>query len=99
MARPRTMTRFAADADLGPVRLKSIGNTVVRFAQTGGMAVRAHEVPVLRRPRPVQLVVVRNSLLRIEMKPALAAFPPGAGIPRDRQCLNAAVWKFNEVLL
>src|SRR5262249_7162970 len=73
VSRRRTVTPFATDVDLGPVGLESIGCRLIVLAQTGRMAVRAHEVPVLRGPRPMQLVVMRHALIGIHVKPTLAA--------------------------
>jgi hypothetical protein len=47
----------------------------------------------------MQDVVVLDLLVRIEMEPALAALLLGAVIPGDRQGLQPAVRKFDEILL
>src|SRR6476661_7464023 len=99
MARAGTMTRLAADADLDEVCLESICLAIVVLAHTGRVAIRAHEVPVLRRLRPMQLVVVRDALVRIEMEPALTATILRSRVPRDRERLHAASRQLDQVLL
>src|SRR5258705_6944323 len=63
------------------------------------MAVRAHEIPILRWTRPVKLVITPNPLVGIWMKPALPAVFLRPRVPRDRQRLQPAVGKFDQVLL
>src|SRR5262249_57043208 len=48
---------------------------------------------------PVQHVVVLDLLVRIEMEPALAALLLRPTVPGDRQRLQAAVGKLDQVLL
>src|SRR5262245_35129525 len=93
------MTGFASDVDVGPARVESIPSRVVVLSHAGRMTVGAHEVPVLRRPGPMQLVVVRDVLGGVEMKPALAAVFLCTRVPRDRERLKSAVGKRDEVLL
>src|SRR5262252_898202 len=93
------MAGLTADVDVRPARSESIGRGVVVLPDAGRMTVGAHEVPVLRRPRPVQLVVAGDALGGVEVKPPLAAVLPRARIPRDRKRLEPAVWKLDEVLL
>ena len=47
----------------------------------------------------MQDIIVLDLLVRIDMKPALAAFVLWPRVPCDRQCLNTAVGKFDEILL
>jgi len=47
----------------------------------------------------MQHVVVLDLLVRMEMEPALSALLLGAAIPGDRQRLQPAVRKFDEILL
>ena len=93
------MTGFAADADLGPLRCETIGLRIVVLPNAGRMAFGAHEVPVLVQPGPVQHVVVPDAFVRIEMKPALAAFVLRPRVPGDRQRLQAPVGEFDQILL
>src|SRR5262245_31949122 len=58
MARGRTVARFAADVDRLPVGRESIGCGIVVLPNARRVAVGAHEVPVLRRPGPVQLILL-----------------------------------------
>jgi len=67
-----TVTGLAGNVDLGPDGLEGIGRRIVVLAQVGGVAIRAHEVPVLLELRPVELVLVRDALGWIEVKPALS---------------------------
>ena len=93
------MTRLAAHADLREARGKAIVGRVIVLAHAGRMALRAHEVPVLVQLGPVQNVVVLDLLVRIEMKPALAAFVLRPAVPGDRQRLQPAVRELDEILL
>ena len=97
--RSRPVAGLTRDIDLTPCGLEAIGRRVVVLAQIGRVAIRAHEVPVLLAPCPVQLVAVPDVLAGIEMQPALTAGGPLAGIPRDRQRLHAAARLFDQVLL
>ena len=97
--RPLSMTRLAAHADLREARGEAVGRRVVILAHAGRMASRAHEIPVLVQPGPVQHVVVLDLLVRIEMEPALAASILRPGVPRERQRLQAAVGKLDQILL
>jgi len=63
VARAGAMTSFAADADFCPARLEFIGSGIVIFAHICRVAIGAHEIPILRRSRPVQLVFVGNPLV------------------------------------
>jgi hypothetical protein len=63
------------------------------------MACRALQVPVLRRARPVQLVVVGDVLAGVEVEPALAAFGLRPRIPSDRERLHAPARELDQVLL
>ena len=47
----------------------------------------------------MQLVIMGDPLVRVKVKPALAAFLLGTRIPRNRQRLQPAVRKLNEILL
>ena len=47
----------------------------------------------------MQNIVVLDLLVRMEMEPALSALLLRAAIPGDRQCLQPAVRKFDEILL
>jgi hypothetical protein len=57
------------------------------------------KIPVLVQLRPVQDIVVFDLFVRIDVKPALAAFVFRPSVPGDRQGLNTAVRKFDEILL
>ena len=93
------MTRLAADADLREARGEAVGRRVVILAHAGRMALRAHEIPVLVQLGPVQHVVVLDLLVRIEMEPALAALVLRPAVPGDRQRLQPAVGKLDQILL
>ena len=102
---PRHMTRappvtcLAADADLFPGGGEAVCGGIVILGDAGGVTLGAHEVPILVQLGPVQRVVVANVLVGIEMEPALAALLFRAAVPRNRQRLNAAVRKLDEILL
>src|ERR1700750_1027177 len=93
------MTGLAADADLGPTRGKTVVRRVVVLLHAGGMALGAHEIPILIELGPMQDVVVADLLAGIEVEPALPAFVLWPRVPGDRQRLDAAVGKFDQVLL
>ena len=93
------MAGFATDADFGPCRRKAIRLGVVVLGDTGRVALRAHEIPVLVQPGPVQDVVVFDLLIGGEMKPALAALVLRPAVPSERQRLNAPVGELDEILL
>ena len=99
VSRTLSMTCLAAHADFRKARGKAIVGRIVILAHAGRMTLRAHEVPVLIEPGPVQDVVVLDLLVRIEMEPALAAFVLGPAVPGDRQRLQPAVGEFDEILL
>ena len=84
------MAALAAHADLRPGSGIAVLGRVVVLAKPGGVAVGAHEVPVVLRARPVQLVPGRDTLTGLEVEPALAALFPGARIPGHRERLQAA---------
>ena len=93
-----SVTGFAADADFrefGRVRVR-LG--VVVLANAGGVALRAHEVPVLVQLRPMQDVSMVDPFVRIEMKPALPALVLWTRIPCDGERLQATVGKFGGFL-
>src|SRR5262249_1628144 len=104
-ARPREVVRalavagLASHAGLRPRRGAAGARRVVILDDPGRMALGAHEVPVLIQSRPMQHVVVLDLLVRVEMEPALAALLFRARVPGDRERLQAAVGKFDEILL
>ena len=63
------------------------------------MAVGAHVVPVLVRPRPVQRIGVRDPLVGVEMEPALPALRLRPRVPGDGQALHPPSGELDEVLL
>ena len=93
------MAGLAADADLGPAGGEAVGRRVVILAHAGRVALGAHEVPVLIELGPMQHVVVTDLLVGIEVEPALAALVLRAAVPGDRQRLQPAVGKLDEILL
>ncbi len=99
VCRARPMARLATDRHLRPRGREAVVRRVVAFAHIGRMAIGAHEVPVLRALRPVQLVAEVDLLVRVQVKPALAALGCLARIPGDRQGLNLPAGQFDQVLL
>ena len=95
----RSVAGLAADADLGKAGIETIRGRVIILAQRGGMALRAHEVPVLLRARPVQRIGGRDHLVRIEVEPALAALARRADVIGEGQGLFAAIGKADQILL
>src|SRR5262249_2296996 len=105
LASPRDMVRsgavagLAGDVDLGIARGETPRRRVVVLPDAGRVALRAHVVPVLAGPRPVQLVAMGPVRTGIKMKPALAAVRARPRVPRDAQRLEPAIREFDEVLL
>ena len=93
------MTRLATHADFRKARGEAVVGGVIVLAHAGRMALRAHEVPVLVQPGPVQDIVVLDLLVRIEMEPALAAFVLWPAVPCNRQRLQPTVGELDEILL
>ena len=58
------------------------------------MALRAHEVPVLKLPCPVEWIVRADSLVGIEMEPT-----PLFGIPGHAEGLESSAGELHQVLL
>ena len=85
------MTCFAADVDLGPACLEFIAGGIVILSQAGRVTIGAHEIPILRRSRPVKLIPVTNAVVGIKVKPALSAFLLRPRVPRNRQRLNPPI--------
>src|SRR5262249_12804643 len=104
-ARPAEVVRalavagLASDADLRPGRGEAVVRRLVVLDDPGRVALGAHEVPVLIQSGPVQHVVVLDLLVPVGMEPALAALLFRARVPGDREHLQAAVGKFDEILL
>jgi len=92
--RAGAVARLAGDVDLGPGRMEAAVIGVVVLLQVGGVALGAHTVPVLGAAGPVQPVVRRDVLGRVEVEPT---FP--FGVPGDGQALVPSSWERNQVLL
>src|SRR5262245_56572282 len=93
------VTPFAAHADLREDRGEAVVGGVVVLAHAGRVTLRTHEIPVLVQPGPVQDVVVLDLLVGIEVEPALAALVLRTAVPGERQRLQPAVGKLDEILL
>src|SRR6266481_188984 len=100
LARPRDVVAagavagLAADVELAPGRVVPVGLRVVALLEVRRVAFGAHQVPVLVAPRPVQRIVGRDLLARVEREPVLPA-----GIPRDGQALQPPAGELDQVLL
>ncbi len=99
VARALAVAGLAADADLGPAAVEAVRGGIVVLGDARRVALGAHVVPVLVQPGPVQLVVRRDRLVRVEVEPALPALVRGPAVPGDRQRLEAAVRELDQVLL
>jgi len=93
------VARLASDRQLGPGGRVPVARGIVALADARRMAIRAHVVPVLRAPRPVELVAVVDLLGGIEVKPPLAALRRRARVPGDGERLEASAGELDEVLL
>src|SRR5262245_21379825 len=93
------MARLAGDIDFCPRGAVAAARASVVLLQAGGVALRTLQVPVLRPPRPVQLVGVRHPLVRIQMEPAPATALRWARVPGDPERLQSSSRDLDEVLL
>ena len=94
MVRGRPVAGLAAHRHLRELGLIDAALRVVSLSHRGGVAVRAHEVPVVAQPGPVQRVASGDVFLRVQVKPALAD-----RIPSDVQGLQPPARQFQQVLL
>ena len=97
--RCRTVTGLATHRYLGESRVERVARGVITLAHLGGVAIGAHEVPVLRALRPVQLVTMVDALIGVLPEPALAAPLLGSRIPGQGQRLQAPARQLDKVLL
>ena len=93
------VARLARDVDLGEAGRETIGLRVVALVQIGRVALRAHEVPVLLKPGPVQRIAGPQRLVRVQVEPTLSALRAGSRVPGDAERLDAAVRELDQVLL
>lgn len=93
------MATLAADGLLLPGAGEAVFPVVVVLEQARGMAIGAHCVPVLVAPCPVQWIARSEALAGVEREPALATLLLRPAVPRDRQRLEAAAGKCNQILL
>ncbi|MNB97401.1 hypothetical protein D3C75_446280 [compost metagenome] len=93
------VTGLAADGLLVPGGGEAVALVVVTLVEGGGVAIRAHGVPVLVTPGPVQGIAGGKALARIEGEPTLSALRLGAAVPGQGQGLQAAAGEGDQVLL
>ena len=93
------MTGLAGHIDFGPGRVISPTCSIVVFLQVGGVALGAHEIPILRAPGPVQFILVVDLFIGIQMKPPLPALLFRPAVPDNRKCLQSAAGKLDQILL
>ena len=99
MRRTGSVAGLAADRHLGVAGVVSACRVVVALADIRRVAVRAHEVPVLRALRPVQFVAMVEHFFGVLAEPALSAGLFRPRVPGDRHRLQAAARQLDEVLL
>ena len=90
----RPMAGLAAHGDLAPGGLVGVVLRIVPLADPRGVALRAHHVPVLGRPGPVEPVRRGDDLVGVQRVPALLLDVPG-----DGEGLQPPAGKGDEVLL
>src|SRR5437867_4173386 len=90
----RAVTGLAVDSERGPRRGVGVSREVVVFPETRRVAFRAHQVPGVIPPGPVQGIVERDLLTWMEREPT-----PPAGVPGHAQTLQAAAREREQVLL
>jgi hypothetical protein len=93
------MTGFTGYIDFIPGSIISPGTGIVLFPDIGGMAFRAHIIPVLSYMRPVQHILRGNAFLVVNMEPALSALLCRTCIPAEGQHLVSPSRELNKVLL
>ena len=93
------MAGLAGDVDRGVRGGEAPGLRVVVLAHAGGVALRAHVVPVLAGTRPVQLVGMGHVLARVQVEPALPALRARPRVPGDGERLQAPARQLQQVLL
>ena len=99
MARAGAMAGLTGDADVGPGSVVTVFRQSVVLLQVGGVAIGAHEVPVLQWAGPVQDVAVVDLFVGVEMEPPLASRGGGSAVPGDAQGLITSIRKSDEILL
>src|SRR5262245_62094295 len=99
MGRSRTVARFAAHTQFRPGGIERLRARVVPLAEIGRVAVRAHEVPVLPEPGPVQWIGRRDPLAGIQVEPPLSPGGFWPGIPGNAQRLQAPARHRYQILL
>ena len=99
MRRTGSVAGLAADRHLGVAGVVGTFGVVVALADIRRVAVRAHEVPVLRALRPVQFVAMVEHFFGVLAEPALSAGLFRPRVPGDRHRLQAAARQLDEVLL
>ena len=75
----RPMAGLAAHGDLAPGGLVGVLLRVVALADPGGVALRAHHIPVLGGPGPVEPVRRGDDLVGVQRVPAFLLDVPGDG--------------------
>jgi hypothetical protein len=93
-ARGRRHGRPGSRRSLGPGGAIAVGGVVVALAVGGGVALAAHQVPVLVAAAPVQAAAGGVGALGVEREPGLAL-----GIPSDGEGLQAAARLRQQYLL
>src|SRR5262249_1278317 len=99
VVRPGPVASLASDVDLCKRGCICARWRIVILADVGGMAIRAHEVPVLIDTRPVERVAVGNPGARIEEEPSLATLRTRTAVPGNSEHLQAPAWHPDKVLL
>ena len=95
----RSMAGLTAYIDLFIVGIKPVVPRVVAFLDVGAMAFRTAGIPIEESTRPMQRVTGCDGLVGVEVIPPLPALALGPGIPGNRECLQPAVAKRQQILL
>ena len=93
------MAGLAPNINFRPGGVIGSGLNIEVFLQVGGVAVRAHVVPVEVFTGPVQDILVVDRFIGIKMIPALSSILLGPTVPAQLQHLNMAPGKLDHVLL
>ena len=87
VTRAGPVARLAPDVELEPRGLVPVVGGPIVLEQIGGVAFRAHVVPRLVAPRPVQRIAGPGALGRVQIEPALPALRLGTRVPGEVQRL------------
>src|SRR5579875_170069 len=99
MRRTLPVAGLATHTDLSECGGEAIARRVIILVHAGRVTFGAHAIPILVELSPMQDIIVADVFVGIKMEPALPALIFRTAVPGNRQSLQTAVWKFNQILL